>query len=94
MTDTPPDTNVHALNGADIASDRRREFLNDVASAFDAYTKDFETEPEAIVFVLGGIAQWTRAAYTTTGTSQSGATSMLALASATILKRVVMGPGE
>ena len=88
------DNNVHALNGADIASDRRREFLNDVASAFDAYTKDYETEPEAIVFVLGGITSPTRMAYSTTGTSQSGASSMLALASAAILKRVVLGPGE
>ena len=83
------DTNVHVLNGGTLDSERRREFLNDVASAFDLYVKDFEIEPEAIVFVLGGITQPTRVAYATTGTSQSGATSMLTLASATILKRVV-----
>ena len=88
------DTNVHVLSGATLDSDRRREFLNDVASAFDLYVKDFEHEPEALVFVFGGITDPVRVAYSTTGVSATGATSMLALASATIMKRIVNGAAE
>lgn len=86
------DSNITALYDAQIASERRKEFLNDVANSYDLYTKDFGEEPEAIVFVLGGITQSARVAFTTEGLTQRGSSSMLALAHVTLLKRIVEGP--
>lgn len=83
--------NVHAIHGSLIASERRKEFLNDVANVYDLYTKDNGFEPEAIVFVLGGIGQAVRVAYSTDGETQKGPTSMLALAQAAIMKRFIRG---
>lgn len=84
MTDAP--TNVISIGGAPICNDRKAAFLDAVATSFDAYIKDFGAEPDAIVYVLGGIKQTARPGWSMYGESMDGATSMKAFAAMALMR--------
>lgn len=82
-------SNVAALPGVLMDSDRRAFFLNEVAGSYDRYMSDMGCEPEAFVMVFGGLTQTARVSWTTQGESEGGAVTMLAIAQATIMKQIV-----
>lgn len=80
---------VTALPGVIMVSDRRAFFLNEIATSFDLYVRDYGYEPDSFVIVMGGIKQTARCSYTMRGESQAAATTMLALAGAVVAKEVI-----
>ena len=88
------DTNVHALNGANLDSDRRRDFLNHIFHAYDTYVQLTGLEPDALVVVMGGVKQPSRVNWLMQGESRGASTSMLALAHAVIGKEIYNPIGD
>ncbi len=74
------ETNIHALNSVNLTSDRRSEFLNNIAASFDLYVQMTGEEPDALVAVMGGIKQSSRSSWLCKGETEGATTSMLALA--------------
>jgi len=85
------DATVTALHGAEVRNDRRAHFVNHAAASFDAYLRDFGAEPDALVMVMGGLKQASRASWTVCGASEGGPTTMISLAMATLIKEAMNG---
>lgn len=79
---------VVGLRGEPIQSNRREQFLAQVAESFDLYVKDYGEEPECLVYVMGGITQTCRAAWFTSGISEAGAMTMKAASMAVLMKEL------
>lgn len=77
--------NVVSLKGAEIANERRDEFVARMAVAFDAYVKAEGYEPDAAVMILCGVRQTARTAYLIQGESQGCGSTILAFAHASLL---------
>jgi hypothetical protein len=77
--------NVVPLGKANIASDRREEFMRSVAQSFEKYVERNGQEPDAIVYVMGGILTPTQTGWDIGGASKGGGTTMLSLAAVHLL---------
>ena len=88
------DTNVHVLNGGTLDSERRQEFLNNIAASFDLYVQRTGCEPDALVVVMGGVKQSVRSSWLFKGETEGAGTSMLALAHAVIGKEIYNPNGD
>lgn len=77
---------VVPLFGQPVTNDRRAAFMAAAEASFDKYVEDCGTEPDAMVWVYGGIKQTARTGWLVSGDSEGGPTSMLALASAVLFK--------
>lgn len=82
-------TGVVSLHGLEIEPERRKIFLAAVAQSYDIYQRNHGVEPEAIVYVLGGLKQTASVAWHLEGDSRGGPTSMLAFAQALIMKEII-----
>jgi hypothetical protein len=76
--------NVVSLHGQPVENDRRRQFAESATASFDAYVESFGVEPEAMVWVFGGLKQSARSGWLVTGDSEGGPTTMVALAAAVL----------
>ncbi len=72
--------NVVSLRGGEVSNDRRDRFVQAVAATFDKYVKDYGVEPDAMVYIMGGIKQRALIGWDINGESTEGTTSFLALA--------------
>ncbi len=79
------DASVVSIRGADIASARRAQVLNHVASSYDNYVAKFGVEPDAHFMVLCGIRQDTSASWLVSGESEGGSSALLALSGAALM---------
>lgn len=73
---------VVSLKGGPVTSQRREEFVQAVAASFDLYVESLGAEPDAIVYVMGGIKQTSRISWHMSGETEGGATTMLCVAAA------------
>lgn len=73
---------VVSLKGDRVESDRRRQFMEQIAASFDLYTETYETEPEAFIFTLSAIRGTSQVGWLMMGEAEGAGTTMLALAAA------------
>ncbi len=74
------DDTVVAFKGAALNSDRRADFLREVAAQFDKYAADYGEEPQALAFYLGGANQQPHMGWITGGESVGYGSAVLAMA--------------
>lgn len=82
-------TNVTPIRGGQVTSDRKAEFIRNVASGYDAYVEAHGEEPDALVHVLCGLKQTARCGWMIQGASQGGSTTILAFAHAMLMREIV-----
>lgn len=75
--------------GLFLASEARAAFLQQAAGGFDAYVEAYGHEPDAMIHVYCGLKQTARSGWLFRGESEGGGTSLLALASATLMKDAI-----
>ncbi len=71
--------NVVSLGKAAIHSDRRDQFAQSVAEAFEAYVAKTGHEPDAVAFIMGGIKQQSVTSWDVHGESEQGVISFLSM---------------
>lgn len=84
-------TGVVSLRGAAVEPDRKRAFLDAVGLSFDNYVADHGEEPDAVVYVYGGIKQTAQSGWLMQGGSEGAGNSVRSLAICTLLRDVVSG---
>jgi hypothetical protein len=67
--------------GHAVDSSRRDDFAREVILRFGEYVEQFGSEPEAVVFVLGGVTQPIEVYYVTEGETDGKENAILAMAS-------------
>lgn len=75
--------------GAQVHSDRKANFINHAGQVFDSYALRYGEQPDAMVMVLGGLRQAAETFWIVRGDSEGGATTMLALAQASIQRQLI-----
>lgn len=61
--------NVVSITGGEIENERRQAFIQAVAATFDIFVERCGVEPDAIVYVMGGVGQQSLIAWDTKGDS-------------------------
>lgn len=73
-------SSVVSLSGGEIVNERREAFMRSVAASYGLYLRSYGQEPEAIVYVLCGMAQPSQIAWDIRGASEVAVSSVLSLA--------------
>jgi hypothetical protein len=78
------------LGAAPIDTDRRREFIEALAAAYDNYTDLMGEEPDAMVLLMGGAAQSFRVTHLMQGDTRGRASAFMALAAIALQRSVIL----
>lgn len=72
--------NVVSIGATRIESDRKALFLTQLSASYDNYADRHGVEPEAAMFVLGGVSRPQWLSWTVTGASEGMADAFMARA--------------
>lgn len=79
-------SSVVSLHGQSIESDRRKQFIDAMATAFDGYVEKVGYEPEAVAWGFAGVRQPARTHWLVTGDSEGSASAVVCFVASGLIK--------